>query len=101
MAYGLTATGVNAKPTAQVIADINTALLANLSPTLNLTAASALGQLVGITGAAIGELWQLAQAVYSAFDPNQAAGDQLASLSLLTGTIKRDATKSVAKAVTV
>jgi uncharacterized phage protein gp47/JayE len=101
MAYGLTATGFNAKPTAQVITDINARLYTNLSPTLNLSAASALGQLVGTVGADIGELWQLTQAVYSAFDPNQAAGDQLASLSLLTGTIKRDATKSVAKAVTV
>ena len=101
MTWGLTASGFNAKPTAQVIADINAALLAGLSPTLNLGAASAMGQIVGITGAAIGETWQLAQAVYSAFDPDQAAGDQLASLSLLTGTIKRDATKSIAKQVTV
>lgn len=101
MAWGLTPTGFRVKSTAQVIADINQALLDGLSPTLNLSATSALGQVIGIVGAAIGELWQQTQAVYSAFDPDQAAGQQLASLALLTGTIKRDATKSVIKGVTV
>lgn len=101
MAYGLTAVGFSQKPTSQVIADINASLLANLSPTLNLTGVSALGQLVGIVGADLGELWQLAQAVDSAFDPDQAAGNDLASLSLITGTKRRDATFSVAKACTV
>lgn len=101
MTWGLTATGFNAKPTAQIIDDTNAALLANLSPTLNLTAASAIGQVVGTVGAEIGDVWQLAQAINSAFDPDQAGGDQLASLSLLTGTKKRGATPSVAKACTV
>lgn len=101
MTWGLTPQGFNLKPTTQIIDDINASLLANLSPTLNLTAASALGQVVGIAGADYGELWQLGQAVYSALDPDQAAGDQLASLALLTGTKKRAATPSVAKACTV
>lgn len=101
MAWGLTAVGFSLKPTTQCIDDANASLLANLSPTLNLTAASATGQIVGTTMAAVGEVWQLGQAIYSALDPDQASGDQLASLALLTGTKKRAATPSVAKACTV
>lgn len=101
MAYGLTSFGFNTKTQAQIIDDINAACLANISPTLNLSAASALGQLIGIVGTDLAELWNLSQAVYAALDPDQAAGDQLAALALLTGTVKRAATFSVAKQCTV
>src|SRR4051812_2289514 len=101
MACGITTSGFSAKPLAQIVDDINPALPANISPTLNVSAASAVGQIVGTAAGEIADAWNVLQGVYSAYDPNQSSGDQLASLALLTGTIKRAPTYSVAKLVTV
>jgi uncharacterized phage protein gp47/JayE len=99
---GLTIYGFETKTLDDIIAEVEADerdLIGN--PALNVSAPSAIGQINGVIGSKIAELWDLAQAVYAAFDPNSATGQSLASLSLLTGTVKRGATKSQLTAVTV
>lgn len=88
MAYGVTSTGFAVKPLSQIIADLQAAEVAGISASLNLQPPDPIAILTGIFGAALSELWLLAAALYNGMDPDQAAGDQLAGLALLTGTVR-------------
>lgn len=55
---------------------------------------SVLGPLTAIMGIQLGELYQVAQAIYDARDPNNARGVQLRSLGVATGIPAQDATFS-------
>jgi uncharacterized phage protein gp47/JayE len=90
--YGITATGFNAKPQAQILADINAYLLANIDAALNVNPPEPIGVLNGIVSAMFSELWQLMLALYSGMDPDVGTGDQLAGLLLLRGDIRLNAT---------
>lgn len=95
---GLTPSGFETKAVGDILDDLEAEQRAQISPSLNLSTTSVLGQLNGIFAAALAELWQLAQSVYSAFDPNASQGASLAALATLTGTVKRPATKSTVTA---
>ena len=98
---GLTSAGFEKKPLDDIGAEIESAQRSNISPRLNLTAAGAIGQVNGVIIERLDELWKLLQAIYSSGDPDQATGDQLASLAQITGTKKRPATKSIVTGVLV
>lgn len=57
---------------------------------------SALGRLIGLKSPAIADLWELAQQVYLAFDPNSAAGIQLDNLVALSGISRREQSPTTA-----
>lgn len=95
MPFGLTITGFVVKPTAQILADINAQELATISPSLDVQPTALIGIINGIFAAAIGELWLLAGALYSGMDPDQATGDQLTSLALITGTLRLGPTATI------
>lgn len=92
---GITDAGFAVKTIDQILAEIEAAELAGISAILDVQPTSLIGILNGITGAALAELWELGLALYSGMDPDAASGDQLASLARVTGTVKRDATKTV------
>lgn len=54
------------------------------------------GQLFGILAEVFALIWELAEAVYSAQDPDAATGGGLDALAALTGTFRQAATKSAA-----
>jgi uncharacterized phage protein gp47/JayE len=91
---GLSSTGLAIKTTDEVLDEINTEMRATISAGLNLSSASVLGQINGIMAAKFAELWEVARAVYSAFDPDAATGASLDRLSAVTGTVRQAATKS-------
>lgn len=91
---GITPTGFEAKTLEEILSEIETEERANISASLNTSAASPIGQLNGIIASKLRELWELAQAAYEAFNPNAASGASLTSLSLVTGTQREAATKS-------
>lgn len=93
MAFGLTAFGFNRKTTEELLAELETSELALISSALDVSAETPIGQLNGIFAAKLGELWELAEEVFGAFDPD-AAGDQaLDAIAALTGTFRALATK--------
>lgn len=95
--YGVTDAGFNAKSLSVIQDEINAALRSGISPTLNLSSRSLLGQLVGVFASQQRQLWEAAQAVYAAHDPNQATGDGLTGTAAITGSDRLPATASTAR----
>lgn len=91
---GLSATGFTPKLLAEILADMETVELAEISASLDLQPTALMGVLNGIIAQQLADLWLLATALYNGMDPDQATGDQLASLALLTGTPREAATKT-------
>lgn len=94
MPYGITATGFEPKPLSAIREDLEEAIKATLGSTVDLSANSALGQIVGIFAERLAELWELAQANYVSAFPDGAANAQLDEISSITGTARKPATKT-------
>lgn len=60
---------------------------------------TALGRLIAIASVPISDLWEAAQQVYSAFDPNSATGIALDNLVALAGLVRQGASSSTASVV--
>lgn len=94
MAYGLLSTGFVPKPYTAVLADVEAAFRASFGESINLTPQSAFGQIAAIFAEQVSEVWDAAQGVYNAFNPDAATGAALDNLAALTGTLRLAATKS-------
>jgi uncharacterized phage protein gp47/JayE len=55
---------------------------------------SAIGRVIGIISEPLSDLWEVAQQVYSAFDPNSASGTALDNLVALGGLVRQQQTSS-------
>ncbi len=98
MPFGINEEGLNVKPLETIKTEIEDSLKTNIDPALNVTATSVFGQIIGIISSKLSELWEVAQGVYSAFDPEAAEGSGLDALSSLTGTIREPASPSTVTA---
>lgn len=94
MAFGVTSIGFVQKVFEEVKESLETRIKSALGNTLDFAPQSNAGQLSGIFSEFIGDVWQLAQDVYSAFDPDSATGAALDALCGLTGTVREPATAS-------
>lgn len=56
---------------------------------------STIGRLIGLTSPSTADLWEAAQEVYSAFDPNAATGIPLDNLVALAGITRQEETSTV------
>ena len=92
--YGISDTGFLKKTLETIVAELKADQLDEISTDLNLLATSILGQLNGIFGDKLRELWDLAEAVHRASYPESASGDALEQVCALTGTERLVATKS-------
>lgn len=91
--FGVTATGFSAKSQEEILKEIETAERENISPTLQTSADTAVGQLNGIFSGKVRELWEVAQAVYDSFNPDGAIGAPLDAVSAISGTTRLAAAK--------
>lgn len=98
MTYGVTAAGFVDKPIETILLEIETAQKTALGAGFDVSAQSPAGQINGVVTTQLRELWEVAQAVYSALDPDKAEGTALASVAALSGTVKAAATKSLVTA---
>lgn len=92
--FGIIDTGFAKKTLEEILTELKADELDEISPDLNLLSTSILGQLNGIFGDKIRELWDLAEAVYRATYPDSASGEALEQLAALTGVERLAATKS-------
>lgn len=98
---GLTPQGFEIKTVADLIAAFEQTQLDLISPTLDMQPTALLGVLNGVVGQAGADVWEVLQLLYSGMDPDAAGDDQLTSVSLITGTLRRDATPTLVLGVQV
>lgn len=92
--FGLTDDGFAAKTLEDIEAAFVEQQRANIDPAIDTSQYGLIGQLNGIMASALAELWELAEAVYDAFDPDKATGASQDALYSLTGSLREDATYS-------
>jgi len=100
MTYGVTATGFVDKPIEDILSEVETAQkdVARFGPEFDTSAQSPAGQLNGVFALQVRELWEVAQAVLAAIDPDTNTGVSQAAVAALTGTVKLGATYSTVTA---
>lgn len=94
MSYGVTASGFVKKTLTVIKGEIEDTLRDTISSTLNLLATSTFGQIIGILADKDREMWDVAQAIYRAFDPDYAEDDALDNVCSITGTYREAAEES-------
>jgi hypothetical protein len=98
---GLTALGFDVKTRDQILSDMEGKQLAGISPALDIQPTDPIGVLNGIVADEAFSCWQAIGAVYDGGDPDEAVGDQLTGVALLTGTQREGATKTQVLGCTV
>lgn len=94
MAYGLTEDGFVAKTLEDIEASMVEQQRANIDPAIDTSQFGLVGQLNGIMASELAELWELAEAVNDAMDPDKASGASQDALYSLTNSLRQDATPS-------
>jgi uncharacterized phage protein gp47/JayE len=95
MAFGINAEGFTRKNLRDILLEIETDQKLEISPTIDVSSESVLGQLNGIFARQMAEAWEALEACYHGFDPDAAEGFLLTALAKLTGTTRRAPTQSV------
>ena len=91
---GVTPEGFEAKTTEDLVAELEAALQTQLGASIDLSASSVLGQLVGIFADRYAELWEAAEVIANATNPDTATGTALETLCALTGVTREPAAPS-------
>lgn len=91
----LTDAGLEIDTLAEIQAELDAAALANIAPTLNLQAPDPIAVMNGVMAERLSSIGELVGAMYSGMSRDNASGDQLANLCLLTGTPRSGATATV------
>lgn len=91
---GIDSTGFEAKTLVDIQDEMAASVRAAISPTLNTSETSIVGQIIGVSASQIRQTWEAAQDIYAARDVLQATGAALTDLCRLTGTNRRAATAS-------
>ena len=98
---GITPEGISIKRMSEVLADLRDRakpIFQDLVPPgemVDTSDSSTIGRLTALYSVPISDLWELAEQVYNAFDPNSAQGIALDNLVALLGVVRRDSTNSV------
>jgi uncharacterized phage protein gp47/JayE len=92
--YGVTPTGFVTKPLADCKTELEAAFRAAFGADINLDPREPPGQLVGILAEREAALWDLAQDVYRAMDPDANEGDAQDAIAAITGTLREPARAS-------
>ena len=95
---GLSATGLSILTIDEIKGEIEAELKSKIDPSIDVSATSTLGQVIGVFSERERLLWLLLRDVYTAFTPGGASGQSLAELALITGTKKQSATYSTVTA---
>ena len=90
--YGLTATGFAAKTYTEITAELEAAFQGVFGVGIDLSPQGPFGQMIGIMAEREASVWDAAQDVYGAFDPDSSTGQALDAVCALTGTLRAPAT---------
>ena len=88
-------TGLQLDTLGEIVDELNQAALAGIAPTLNLNAPDPIAVMSGVVAERLESIEQLVGAMYSGMIPDNATGDQLTGLCLITGTARQPADATV------
>lgn len=94
MGFGITPQGFTAKRLDQIKAEIENSLRQGLGNGINLLPTGLLGQIVGIMAEQFSQIWELSNATYDSFFPDNAQGVNLDNVVAITGIKRLEATKA-------
>lgn len=94
MTFGLTSAGFVKRTLEDILAQYQADEIAEVSPSLDVSSSSPMGQINGVIGKSASEIWDLGQSVYDAGDPDKATGDGQDAICAISGTSRNPATKS-------
>lgn len=86
---GLDTTGFVPKTLDEINSEMSSDVKSAISPTLNTSATSLIGEFLGTVSSQLRQLWELGQAIHASQDPDQANGASLTSVGTITGTVRR------------
>lgn len=89
MSFGVTLQGFIRKHLSDVVTDLQAAVKAAFGASKRVDAKSPIGILIGIVSQPVGELWEVAEALYNAFDPATAEGAQFDNCLDLVGLTRK------------
>jgi uncharacterized phage protein gp47/JayE len=92
--YGVTAQGFVSKTVEILRGEIRDAWRAQFGASADVDPQTPDGQIIDIMAERFAELWEQAEGIYAAFDPDQAVGAAQDALAALTGTVRLPATSS-------
>ncbi len=92
--FGVLTTGFSKKTRQNIIDEIVASILADISPNLNTTSTSVLGQFIGVHADQLSEDWDVLEDVYLNQYPDSAFGASLEGVGSITGATKLVATES-------
>jgi len=96
--FGVVDEGFNVKTTDDILASVQQRQTQEISASLDVQPTALVGQFNGIFSDELGDAWAAIGAVYNGMDPDEAAGDQLDNVCLISGTERDDATATVTQA---
>lgn len=91
---GLTPAGFERRVQEEILEELIEGLRSNVSQTIRTSTDTVTGQVIKLLAEELHSIWELAEDVYGSAYPNSAAGRSLRQISLLSGTVARDATYS-------
>jgi len=94
MSFGVTSQGFIAKRTSDVQSEVESDLRAAFGDGIDLDARRPFGQYVGILSERLGSIWEILEQVYNSQYPDSSEGSNLDNVVSITGTIRKDPTKS-------
>lgn len=97
--FGLTAAGFVPKTLTDIKDELEAAMRAAFGASIDVSATSNFGQLVGIMAERFAELWEVAEADYNSIDPANASGSRLHAIGAITGTLPNDPLSSAANMI--
>jgi uncharacterized phage protein gp47/JayE len=92
--FGLTPEGFVAKTLEDAQGELEDSFRSAFGASLDVSGSSSVGVLIGILADREATMWELAEAVNSAQDPDAATGDALEAIGALTGAIREEARPS-------
>jgi len=95
--YGLTPQGFIKPTTQELLDEIREEILENIDPGLNLAPDQPLGQIIAIFANKLATVWEVAETLATAMNPDNAENFLLDNVCALTGTLRDPARKSTVK----
>ena len=96
--YGLTLTGFNRPTAEELLSEVETELRADISPLIDVRGLNSLAHTTRIVLAQVASAWEALESVYQQFDPLNAEGEALDSVSAITGTLRLPARRTIVQA---